>query len=73
MQDWIDQGRVEVDGAAAKRSRTLKGAERVRVEPAELPPLRATPRWGGAAVVGWGGVARSFRPPPPGPGSPAGG
>ncbi len=43
LQDWIDQGRVEVDGTAAKRSRALKGAERIRVQPAELPPLRATP------------------------------
>jgi 23S rRNA pseudouridine1911/1915/1917 synthase len=43
LQDWIEQGRVHVDGARAKRSLPLKGAERIQVEPAELPPLHATP------------------------------
>jgi 23S rRNA pseudouridine1911/1915/1917 synthase len=43
LQDWIEQGRVLVDGAAAKRSYLVKGAERVEVRPGELPPLRATP------------------------------
>jgi 23S rRNA pseudouridine1911/1915/1917 synthase len=43
LQDWIEQGRVLVDGAPAKRSHLLKGAERIHVQPAELAPLRATP------------------------------
>jgi 23S rRNA pseudouridine1911/1915/1917 synthase len=43
LQDWIEQGRVRVDGAAKKRSHLLKGAERIHVQPAELAPLRATP------------------------------
>jgi 23S rRNA pseudouridine1911/1915/1917 synthase len=43
MQDWIEQGRVLVNGAAEKRSYLLKGAERVQVQPGELTPLRATP------------------------------
>jgi 23S rRNA pseudouridine1911/1915/1917 synthase len=41
LQDWIDQGRVHVNGARAKRSFLLKGAEQIRVEPADLAPLRA--------------------------------
>jgi 23S rRNA pseudouridine1911/1915/1917 synthase len=43
LQDWIDQGRVLVDGSAQKRSYLLKGSEHVQVAPGELPPLRATP------------------------------
>ena len=43
LQDWIDHGRVLVNGSPEKRSFLLKGAERIDVEPAELPPLRATP------------------------------
>jgi 23S rRNA pseudouridine1911/1915/1917 synthase len=43
LQDWIEQGRVLVNGSPEKRSFLLKGAERIDVEPAELPPLRATP------------------------------
>jgi len=43
LQAWVDDGRVQVNGAAAKRSYILKGVERVRVSPAELPPLRAVP------------------------------
>jgi 23S rRNA pseudouridine1911/1915/1917 synthase len=43
LQNWIEQGRVLVDGSPAKRSYLLKGAERVQVQPAELPPLHATP------------------------------
>jgi 23S rRNA pseudouridine1911/1915/1917 synthase len=43
LQDWIEQGRVLVDGSAVKRSHLLKGVERVHVQPAELAPLRATP------------------------------
>jgi 23S rRNA pseudouridine1911/1915/1917 synthase len=43
LQAWIDQGRVQVDGAAAKRSHLLKGSEQIQVAPADLPPLHATP------------------------------
>jgi 23S rRNA pseudouridine1911/1915/1917 synthase len=43
LQDWIEQGRVLVDGSAAKRSYLVKGAERVEVHPGELAPLHATP------------------------------
>ena len=43
LQDWIEQGRVLVNGSPEKRSYLLKGAERVQVQPGELPPLRATP------------------------------
>ena len=42
LQDWIEQGRVLVNGSRQKRSFLLKGAERIDVEPAELAPLRAT-------------------------------
>lgn len=43
LQGWIDQGRVLVNGSPEKRSFLLKGSERIDVQPAELPPLRATP------------------------------
>jgi 23S rRNA pseudouridine1911/1915/1917 synthase len=43
LQDWIEQGRVLVDGASAKRSYLVKGAERIHVQPGQLAPLRATP------------------------------
>jgi len=43
LQHWIETGRVQVNGSAEKRSYMLKGAERIHVEPAELPPLRAVP------------------------------
>lgn len=43
LQTWIDAGRVEVNGAVAKRSYLLKGAERILVRPAEPAPLHATP------------------------------
>jgi 23S rRNA pseudouridine1911/1915/1917 synthase len=42
LQDWIEQGRVRVNGALEKRSYLLKGAERVHVEPGDLAPLHAT-------------------------------
>ena len=41
IQEWIKAGRVLVNGAAARASHTLKGGERVEVEPAEAPPLVA--------------------------------
>jgi 23S rRNA pseudouridine1911/1915/1917 synthase len=43
LQDWIEQGRVLVDGLPVKRSHLLKGAERIHVQPGELAPLKATP------------------------------
>jgi 23S rRNA pseudouridine1911/1915/1917 synthase len=43
LQEWIEQGRVLVNGSPEKRSYLLKGAERVHVRPGELTPLRATP------------------------------
>jgi 23S rRNA pseudouridine1911/1915/1917 synthase len=43
LQDWIEQGRVLVNGSPEKRSYLLKGAERIHVQPGELAPLRATP------------------------------
>jgi 23S rRNA pseudouridine1911/1915/1917 synthase len=43
LQDWIEQGRVLVDGSPAKRSHLLKGAERIHVQPGELTPLKAAP------------------------------
>jgi 23S rRNA pseudouridine1911/1915/1917 synthase len=42
LQEWIEQGRVLVNGSPEKRSFLLKGVERIDVEPAELAPLRAT-------------------------------
>lgn len=43
LQDWIEQGRVLVNGAPAKRSYELRGGESIAVEPGELTPLKATP------------------------------
>jgi 23S rRNA pseudouridine1911/1915/1917 synthase len=43
LQDWIEQGRVLVNGSPEKRSFLLKGVERINVDPAQLAPLRATP------------------------------
>jgi 23S rRNA pseudouridine1911/1915/1917 synthase len=43
LQDWIKRGRVLVNGAPARPSRMLREGDRVDVEPAELPPLRAAP------------------------------
>jgi 23S rRNA pseudouridine1911/1915/1917 synthase len=41
LQQWIKAGRVSVDGKAAKPSATLRGGERIEVDPLELPPLKA--------------------------------
>ena len=43
LQDWIKSGRVLVNGAPARPSRILHDADRIEVEPAELPPLHAEP------------------------------
>ncbi len=42
LQTWIRDGRVLVDGHVAKSSHLLRGTETIVVEPADLPPLRAT-------------------------------
>jgi 23S rRNA pseudouridine1911/1915/1917 synthase len=41
LQSWIKEQRVLVDGVAAKASSLLHGGERISVEPASLPPLKA--------------------------------
>ncbi len=41
LQEWIEAGRVRVDGTAKKASYKLREGELVEVEPAELKPLRA--------------------------------
>ena len=43
LQDWIKRGRVLVNGAPGRSSRVLRAGDRIDVEPAELPPLRAVP------------------------------
>jgi 23S rRNA pseudouridine1911/1915/1917 synthase len=43
LQSWIKQGRVLVDGTAAKASHLLRGGEKIEVTPVGLPPLKATP------------------------------
>ncbi|MBL8230876.1 MAG: RluA family pseudouridine synthase [Bryobacterales bacterium] len=43
LQEWIKAGRVQVAGAPAKASLLLRGGEAITVEPAERPPLQATP------------------------------
>jgi 23S rRNA pseudouridine1911/1915/1917 synthase len=43
IQQWIRNGRVLVNGAAARASYTVRGGEAIQVEPAEPPPLRAEP------------------------------
>ena len=43
IQAWIGEGRVRVNGAVKKASWKLRAGERIEVEPAEPPPLRAFP------------------------------
>jgi 23S rRNA pseudouridine1911/1915/1917 synthase len=43
IQEWIKAGRVLVDGAPARSSRLVRGAEIVELEPAQPPPLHAAP------------------------------
>jgi 23S rRNA pseudouridine1911/1915/1917 synthase len=43
LQTWIREGRVTLDGTATNVSHLLRGGERIRVEPADLPPLKAVP------------------------------
>jgi 23S rRNA pseudouridine1911/1915/1917 synthase len=41
LQSWIRDGRVRMNGVAAKPSSTIQGFEEIEVEPAHLPALRA--------------------------------
>jgi 23S rRNA pseudouridine1911/1915/1917 synthase len=43
IQEWIKAGRVLVDGAPARSSRLVRGAEIVDVDPAQPTPLHASP------------------------------
>ncbi|HVW86502.1 MAG TPA: RluA family pseudouridine synthase [Bryobacteraceae bacterium] len=43
LQSWIREGRAIVSGRAGKPSYTIRGGEEIALEPAELPPLKATP------------------------------
>jgi 23S rRNA pseudouridine1911/1915/1917 synthase len=42
IQDWIKSGRVLANSASARASQTLRLADSIDVNPAELPPLKAT-------------------------------
>lgn len=41
LQEWIRAKRILVDGHPAKAALTLKGGESIRIEPANLTPLKA--------------------------------
>ena len=43
IQSWIKSGRVLINGEPGKPSALLRAADRVEVEPADLPPLKAEP------------------------------
>ena len=43
IQEWIRNGRVLVNGAAARASYTVRGGEAIQVDPADPPPLHAEP------------------------------
>jgi 23S rRNA pseudouridine1911/1915/1917 synthase len=43
LQQWIKNGRVQVDGALARASSSVRPGTEIVVEPADLPPLQATP------------------------------
>jgi len=43
VQSWIKEKLVLVNGAEARASALLRGGESIRVEPAELEPLKAAP------------------------------
>ena len=42
IQTWIRDGRVVVEGRAAKSSYQIRGTDKIGVEPAQLAPLKAT-------------------------------
>ncbi len=43
IQRWIEDGRVLVDGRRERASHLVRIGEAIDVEPAEAPPLHATP------------------------------
>lgn len=43
IQQWIKAGRAAVNGGEAKASHVLRAGDVVEVEPAQAPPLRASP------------------------------
>lgn len=43
IQQWIKAGRVRVNGAASRASRTVRAGDTIEVEPAAPPPLHAQP------------------------------
>jgi len=43
IQQWIREGRVRVNGQPARPARTVRAGESIEVEPAEVPPLQASP------------------------------
>ena len=43
VQSWIKDGRVRINGSAGRPARLLREGDRIEVEPAELPALRAVP------------------------------
>jgi 23S rRNA pseudouridine1911/1915/1917 synthase len=43
IQEWIKGGRVVVNGHAARASHAIRAGEAIDVEPADPPPLHATP------------------------------
>ena len=43
IQEWIKGGRVLVNGQAARASHAMRAGEAIDVEPADPPPLHATP------------------------------
>jgi len=43
IQEWIRSGRVRVNGAARRAAYLIRREDSIDVEPAESPPLRATP------------------------------
>jgi 23S rRNA pseudouridine1911/1915/1917 synthase len=43
IQDWVKSGRVQVNGARERASHRVRAGDAIDVEPAEAPPLNATP------------------------------
>jgi 23S rRNA pseudouridine1911/1915/1917 synthase len=43
IQDWVKSGRVLVNGARERASHRVRAGDAIDVEPAEAPPLNATP------------------------------
>ena len=43
IQQWIRDGRVQVNGSAGRPARTVRAGETIEVAPAEAPPLHAAP------------------------------